>query len=157
LGQARHTHQKRVSPSEQADRQALYGVVLADNDPSQLLPQPSICVSQLADRLDVIFAELFHDHSVLNRGSESSARVPTRSFPDARLFGFWSCDFHFMLWSEATACNRTHDCIEDASSSRDKQAVFVGITLTSHCGAGKCCGFVFPALRTPPSSGVPRE
>ena len=42
---------------EQADRQPLDHVVLADDDPAQLLPQPGIDLSQVVDRLDVILFE----------------------------------------------------------------------------------------------------
>ena len=40
-------------------------LLLADNYPPQLLAQPSVHVSELADRLDVIFVEEIHDRSII--------------------------------------------------------------------------------------------
>src|SRR5437588_11391312 len=43
---------------EQADRQAVDSVALADNDAPQLVAQASIHVPELVDRLHVVFAEV---------------------------------------------------------------------------------------------------
>ena len=42
---------------EQADRQPLDDVVLADDDPAQLFAQPGVDVAQPVDRLDVVLVE----------------------------------------------------------------------------------------------------
>ena len=57
LGQARHAHQQRMPAGEQADRQPLDHVVLADDHPAQLLAQPGIGIPQMVDRLDVVLAQ----------------------------------------------------------------------------------------------------
>ena len=60
LARPGHAHQERVPAGKQADRQPLDGVVLADDDPPQLFAQPSVDISELADRLDVVFVEVIH-------------------------------------------------------------------------------------------------
>jgi hypothetical protein len=39
--------------------------VLANDDPPELLAQPGVEVSELADRLDVIFVEVIHERTML--------------------------------------------------------------------------------------------
>ncbi len=57
LGQPGHAHQERMAAGEEADRQPLDDVVLADDDLGQLLAQPGIRIPQVIDRLDVVFAQ----------------------------------------------------------------------------------------------------
>ena len=57
LGQAGHAHQQRMAAGEEADRQPLDDVALADDDLAQLLAQPGVDVPQLVDRLDVVLAQ----------------------------------------------------------------------------------------------------
>ena len=57
LGQPGHAHQQRMPAGEQADRQPLDHVVLADDDPAQFLAQPGVQLAQLVDRLHVVVAE----------------------------------------------------------------------------------------------------
>ena len=63
LGQPGHAHQQRMAAGEQADRQPLDDVVLADDDPGQLLPQPRVNLAEAVDRLDVVFAQAVHEWS----------------------------------------------------------------------------------------------
>ena len=58
LGQPGHAHQQGVPAGEQADRQPLDDVVLADDHPAQLLAQPGINFAEPVDGLHIIVAEV---------------------------------------------------------------------------------------------------
>ena len=58
LGQPGHAHQQRVPAGEQADRQPLDHLVLADDHATQLLAQPAVELAQLVDRSHVVVVKL---------------------------------------------------------------------------------------------------
>ena len=57
LGQPRHAHQQRVAAGEQADRQPLDHVVLADDDLAQFRRELAVDLAQFVDGIDVIFGQ----------------------------------------------------------------------------------------------------
>ena len=58
LGQPRHAHQQGVAPGEQADRQPLDHVLLADDHAAQLAFQLRVNLAQAVNRRDVVLLEL---------------------------------------------------------------------------------------------------
>ncbi len=61
LGQSRHAHQQGVPAGEEANRQPFDHLVMPDDHPPKLLPQPFVHVAQLVDGLDVVVVELLLD------------------------------------------------------------------------------------------------
>jgi hypothetical protein len=67
LRQAGHAHQEGVAAGEQADRHAVDGVALADDDAAQLGAQAGVHLPKLVDRLHVVLAEV-HERFVFPEG-----------------------------------------------------------------------------------------
>jgi hypothetical protein len=54
LCEARNSHEKGVSPTEEADRELLHHLLLADDDLAQFLPEVAVDLPEFVDGRDIV-------------------------------------------------------------------------------------------------------